>query len=644
MKLGSSMAFAALLTSGPALAQRTDDNAVTQADDAFGNVVGNERLGLYSENEVRGFSPVAAGNVRIEGLYFDMQGFPTLRLLEGSTIRVGIAAQGYRFPAPTGIVDFTLRPVGEGDEALLSTAAFAGPFGTRAIELDAQLPVADNLRIAAGVAVRHDESFQDGDDADFSGIAFLARWRPAANVELRPFWGRFNISDDNATPIVVVADPGPGQLPFLPPRIRRSFYGQEWATSSGYTETFGLLSRAALAPDLEMRAGIFRSRQVSNTDHFDLYLDTDREGRAQHLIIADPPQSAASSSGELRFVRTITGSRYRHSLIAALQGRSVRRLYGGSDAAILPDTRIGVLEPQPEPDFDFSERSTDRVTQWTAALGYEFASRNLGTLSLGLRRTDYRKEVIAPGAPRTLVSDRPWLLNGALAVNLFSGVAAYASYTEGLEESGAAPPEAVNRNEAPPALRTRQAEAGLRVALGPLRIVGGLFDVRKPYFNLDQNRNFTRLGQVRHRGLELSITGEIAPGLNLLAGAVLLDARVSGVAVDTGLIGDRPVGVARTRMQANVDYRLPFAPGLSVDLNLSHFGSRTASADNRLSIPSVTTVNIGARYRFRVGQTPVTARIQVSNLFNTFSWTIAGSGAFGTNAPRRVGTYLAVDF
>ena len=53
----------------PAWAQRAGENAVTSADDAFGTSVGNEQIGLYSSDEVRGFSPGAAGNIRIDGLY-----------------------------------------------------------------------------------------------------------------------------------------------------------------------------------------------------------------------------------------------------------------------------------------------------------------------------------------------------------------------------------------------------------------------------------------------------------------------------------------------------------------------------------------------------------------------------------------------
>jgi iron complex outermembrane recepter protein len=108
----STAALAALIAPSVALAQRTDDNATTQSDDAFGKSVGDERIGIYDPYNVRGFSAVEAGNTRIEGLYFFQQANPTDRLVDGSTMRVGIAAQGYPFPAPTGIADYSLRKPG----------------------------------------------------------------------------------------------------------------------------------------------------------------------------------------------------------------------------------------------------------------------------------------------------------------------------------------------------------------------------------------------------------------------------------------------------------------------------------------------------------------------------------------------------
>ena len=102
-----------------------DENAVEAADDAFGTSVGNEKIGLYNADNVRGFSPITAGNIRIEGLSVTEHGGFTQRVVSGSTIRVGLTAQGYPFPAPTGIADYSLRS--SGNEAVVQPGALSWP-------------------------------------------------------------------------------------------------------------------------------------------------------------------------------------------------------------------------------------------------------------------------------------------------------------------------------------------------------------------------------------------------------------------------------------------------------------------------------------------------------------------------------------
>ncbi len=119
-------------------AQRADDNAVTAAEDAFGATLGDESIGPYSATQVRGFSPVAAGNVRIEGVYVDRRATLPTRLVEGSSVRVGVSAQGYPFPAPTGIVDYRLQKTG--DQRVVSVAAGLDPYAAPSLEVDAKFP------------------------------------------------------------------------------------------------------------------------------------------------------------------------------------------------------------------------------------------------------------------------------------------------------------------------------------------------------------------------------------------------------------------------------------------------------------------------------------------------------------------------
>src|SRR5580693_9215827 len=79
-----------------ARAHHAADNPIVSADDAFGLTIGTESVGIYNPGGVRGFNPQIAGNVRIDGLYFDQQGALSNRVVEGSTIRIGISEVGDR--------------------------------------------------------------------------------------------------------------------------------------------------------------------------------------------------------------------------------------------------------------------------------------------------------------------------------------------------------------------------------------------------------------------------------------------------------------------------------------------------------------------------------------------------------------------
>src|SRR5690242_21424753 len=85
------IAAAALVcvSAGANAQSRSDENAVTQAEDAFGFSVGRESLGIYSAGNARGFSPTAAGNLRIDGLYFDQIASLQGTLLDSTSIKVG---------------------------------------------------------------------------------------------------------------------------------------------------------------------------------------------------------------------------------------------------------------------------------------------------------------------------------------------------------------------------------------------------------------------------------------------------------------------------------------------------------------------------------------------------------------------------
>jgi iron complex outermembrane receptor protein len=184
-----------------------------------------------------------------------------------------------------------------------------------------------------------------------------------------------------------------------------------------------------------------------------------------------------------------------------------------------------------------------------------------------------------------------------------------------------------------------------------MTLVAGVFDVQKPYFNLDPARVYRELGEVRHRGVELSLAGKPVEGLSVVAGAVLLDGEVTGELVELGRIGSRPVGLTERRILMNLDYQLPWTPNLSVDLAMQSTGDRAASGapqptlgGEQLILPGRTTLDLGARWRFQLPYARAVARLQVQNVTDNRDYDVGSNGAFNITAPRRVSLSVTADF
>jgi iron complex outermembrane recepter protein len=628
--VGSAVAIA--LAPVRTYAQRTTTNVVTQAGDAFGTSIGDERIGIYTSTNVRGFSPVSAGNIRLEGLAFDRPAGFTNRLIEGSTIRVGISAQGYPFPAPTGIVDFRLRK--PGGQAIAAVGTSYGPLGGKSAEADIQLPLdGDRFGVTFG-AGRYQDGSAYGSISITNVVALSARYAPHSSLEIQPFWSRIAYRDDEAQPLIFTIDGLP------PPEIKAGkFFGQNWTDSSGTLDNYGVIFKSQVM-GLDIRAGVLRSIWHVDSTAADLLLNVDVNGNVGNRnIILQGDDKYAATSGELRISRTFAEGVRRHSLIAMIKARKLSRDYGGAQTINIDTSRIGEPDQRPAPVRNISpNNAADQITQTTIGFGYQGQWQNLGEIGLGVQRAEYEKVSLAP-LPSTRAT--PTLINGNVAVYLSDQLAAYIGYTRGLEESPTAPLEAVNRNQSPPAIRTIQNEAGIRwKSNNGVTTVLGVFDIEKPYFNLDSARQFGRLGSVRHRGVEFSATGTLTTNLAFVLGNLFIVRRVSSTDTRTDAM---PVGSFRHQSFLNLNYAVPNLRNLSLAAGLESTGKRVTNASNTSFVPARTTANIGARYRFMFGDKKALIRVRADNIFNKFGWDITSSGAFVVNSPRRYSIDLGLD-
>jgi len=620
-----------------AIAQRAGESAVTEAEDAFGVRVGNESIGLYSPNDARGFNPVQAANVRIEGYYFDQQTQLNNRVSRGSTVHVGISAQSYAFPAPTGVANFMLRL--PGDKPVLSSVVTYGNYDTYIVELDGQVPVSEKFSLGLGAGIVRYDNEQASKNFEWN-YGLLFRSQPSDNAEVSGFWSaREDCHNEQQMQIF------PGG-PYEPPRYkRRVYYGQGWTQGDCRESNGGVMSRVNIAGDWTVRAAAFRSQVIQKRVFGDFLRNVQPSGIGDHFVFRQPRQAFTSYSGEVRVTRIFTDGSLRHTIDAAFRGRDVDRVFGGGQTLSLGTSRVGVQNRKPEPVFTFGPQTTDQTKQGTFGLSYDGQWAGVGAWTFGAQKVIYNRETQQPSAALAVSKSQPWLYNAASNFFLTRQLAAYASFTRGLEESGVAPTNAANSGEAMPVALTKQLDAGLRYAITPrFNVVAGVFQVDKPYFTLNAQNVYGPSGHVRHRGIELSLAGRVLEGLTAVGGMVLLEPRVSGDAVDRGVIGEVPVGLRGRVALLTLQYQPVEWRGFGIDGQVTNLSGQHARNDNTLKVAGITQFNLGMRYNFEVNGVPASFRGQVQNIANTFGWNVNPSGNFGTQSPRKFQLSLAADF
>jgi iron complex outermembrane recepter protein len=625
-------------------AQHASDDPVASATDAFGLTLGLETIGLYGPGYVRGFNPQTAGNVRIDGLYFDQQGALSNRVVEGSTVRVGVSEVGYAFPSPTGIVDYDLRSTGNG-AASATVVVSGGPFEARGASVDAVVPVSSiGLRLPIGasyqVSTQTVGSPNPGYTSNIANVGATPEWKPTDWLTLRGLFDWTQTTRALTLPSVLMGGD------YLPPQTPRGYYGQNWAQGRNLAENYGGMLSAHFSETWSLAAGVFRSISDSPVSYSDLYLETQPDGLAQHFMVGYPDQMTASTSGEARFTGHFIAGAWQQDVIFLARGRDTLALYGGYDVADLGTALIDQGTQAPQPLFSYSARTHDRTEIGSAGIAYRAQWQGRGDFAFGIQQESYSKDVLAPDSAAEHLSDHPLRAYGTFALALSERASSYASYTQGLEDSGVAVSSAQNRGAILPDARTWQTDAGIRYLLTPqLKLIAGVFEIEKPYFNLDSHNFDRQLGLQRANGLELSLSGEIGKDLNVTAAALWGEVKVLGPDLAAEHVGSIALNQARFTATLSASYKLPWQPALSADLSIFHFGSYPASTDDVAQGPPGTVLTLGGRYRFHLLGAPTTLRVEIQNLTNAYFWNLSfNSPSFSQFQPRALFAYVTADF
>jgi len=195
-----------------------------------------------------------------------------------------------------------------------------------------------------------------------------------------------------------------------------------------------------------------------------------------------------------------------------------------------------------------------------------------------------------------------------------------------------------------------QLELGFKSSLmdDALTITASVFELTKsnvltPDLSTPDPDDSTTLGEVRNRGLELDIAGQITPNLSLIAGYAYSDATITRD--NSGIEGNRMFNVPRNAASvwAKYDVDPGATSGLELGVGLRVIGERQGDDANSWQMPGYERVDAMAGYRMRFGDVPVKLQVNVENLLDE---TYIDRGSFNAKygAPRTVIGSLRVDF
>ncbi|EIW19711.1 iron complex outermembrane recepter protein [Pelosinus fermentans] len=257
-------------------------------------------------------------------------------------------------------------------------------------------------------------------------------------------------------------------------------------------------------------------------------------------------------------------------------------------------------------------------------------------LTLGFRRQQVEVDSFSStnGAKTSSYHESATTPAVGLIVKIRPNFSFYGNYIEGLQQGPTAPDTAVNAGEVFAPYKSKQYEAGVKLDAGTFATTLSTFQIKQPSGLTDPITHIYSLnGKKRNRGLELNIFGEPVKGTRLQGGFMLMDSKLLSTANGT-FDGNTSVGTPRWTATLGAEWDTPFQPGLTLTAQAIYNGSQYLNNANTLKVAPWTRFDVGARYTFKQGGTPVTVRATVANVFNKRHWIGTTGGYLAIGAPR----------
>ena len=214
----------------------------------------------------------------------------------------------------------------------------------------------------------------------------------------------------------------------------------------------------------------------------------------------------------------------------------------------------------------------------------------------------------------------------------------YGNYMEDLEPSDIRTDDDGHVTMADPRV-SRQFEVGVRKNWGDFVTTLNAFQIKRPGYWFGKTTSGTDFaarknaglaysgseqGMERSRGIEFNTYANLLnKTLRPSFGLMYLQSTVKNYPnYADNLVNGVQVANPRVIAKAGVEWDTPFAKGLTLNGNVSYFGKSYQDTQKQYAFPSYTLVDVGARYKTKLGKNTLTVSSAVENLFNKNYWQV----------------------
>lgn len=213
----------------------------------------------------------------------------------------------------------------------------------------------------------------------------------------------------------------------------------------------------------------------------------------------------------------------------------------------------------------------------------------------------------------------------------------YGNYMEDLERADIKTDDSGETTMAKPRV-SRQFEVGVRKNWGDFVTTLNAFQIKRPGYwrgNTKKGTDFAAYkaaggaagdeqGMERNRGIEFNTYANLLNNtLRPTLGLMYLQSTVKEYPNSRDmLVNGVQVANPRVIAKAGLEWDTPFAKGLTLNGNVSYFGKSYQDTKKQYAFPSYILVDVGARYKTKLGKNTLTVSSSVENLFNKNYWQV----------------------